>query len=167
MGKLKGKKKSNKEKNLRKKKKAKFKSRESKGNTIEKGHVMQTLCHEFKKKLNASPQQIVRAKHRRDERMLKRDMKNICKNLNNMCNKDEKNKESDDEEEEECLATVENLAKNVNDYLIINETSNNEPGFRFTRWQQRKFHQNVRKHKYKVVHNDVRDNDEDDEVMKK
>ena len=76
MGKLKGKKKSNKEKNLRKKKKAKFKSREreSKGNTIEKGHVMQTLCHEFKKKLNASPQQIVRAKHRRDERMLKRDM---------------------------------------------------------------------------------------------
>ena len=81
-------------------------------------------------------------------------------------NKDEKNKDSDDEEEE-CLATVENLAKNVNDYLIINETSNNEPGFRFTRWQQRKFHQNVRKHKNKVVHYDVRDNDEDDEVMKK
>ena len=166
MGKLKGKKKSNKEKNLRKKKKAKFKSRESKGDTIQKGHVMQTLCHEFKKlNYKASPQQIVRAKHRRDERMLKRDMKDLCKDLKSLCNKDEENKDSDDGEEEECFAAVENLAKKVDDYLIINENSNNEPGFRFTRWQQRKFHQNIRKHKYKVVHNDGHDND--DEVMKK
>ena len=32
--------------------------------------------------------------------------------------------------------------------LIINNDSF-EPGFRFTRWQQRKFHQNVRKQKIK------------------
>ena len=37
--------------------------------------------------------------------------------------------------------------KNVSDLIISNE--NNEPGFRHTRWQQRKFLQNVREKKIK------------------
>ena len=41
---------------------------------------LRTLCQQFKK-LNqtASPQEIVRAKHKRDQRRLDREMKDICK----------------------------------------------------------------------------------------
>ena len=55
--------------------------------------------------------------------------------------------EETNEDEEEGIATVENLSKNVSDLIISNE--NNEPGFRYTRWQQRKFMQNVRDQKIK------------------
>ena len=142
-----------KERNLKKKKKEKFKRKER--NAIEKPgdkttvvQSLRTLCQQFKK-LNqtASPQEIVRAKHKRDQKRLDREMKDICKMMVKQELTKTKEPESGEEEEEECVAAVENLSKNINDLIITND--NLEPGFRFTRWQQRKFQQNVRKQKIK------------------
>ena len=145
--------KKNKEKNSKRKKRAKFKShnpdqetfgtrKEAKKKTAQS---LKILCEEFSK-LNhtASTRDIVRAKQKRDRRVLDKDLKDLCKTMNTMCDKKEETKE---EGEEECFAEVENLAKNVNDLIISND--NFDPGFRFTRWQQRKFHQNVRMQKIK------------------
>jgi len=156
--------KKNKEKNSKKKKRAKFKShnpdheifgarKETKKKTAQS---LKILCEEFSR-LNhtASTRDIVRAKQKRDRRVLDKDLKDLCKTMNSMCNKKEETKE---EGEEECFAEVENLAKNVSDLLISND--NFEPGFRFTRWQQRKFHQNVRMQKIKYKY--TADDDEDE-----
>ena len=151
--------KKNKEKNSKKKKRAKFKSHnpdheffcgKKKDVAKKTAQSLKLLCEEFSK-LNhtASTRDIVRAKLRRDRRSLDKDLKDLCKTMNSMCNKDETKEE--EEEEEECFAEVENLAKNVNDLIISNDSF--EPGFRFTRWQQRKFHQNVRKQKIKYNYN--------------
>merc|ERR1712241_1542088 len=101
-----------------------------------------SLNLKFRKlKATATPQAIVRAKLKRDQRLLEKDMKDLCKDVKKLF----KSSEDTNEEEEEGVATVENLSKNVNDLIISNE--NNEPGFRYTRWQQRKFLQNVREKK--------------------
>lgn len=152
--------KKNKEKNSRKKKRAKFKSHnpgqevlgKNKEASKKTAQSLKVLCEEFSR-LNhtASTRDIVRAKQRRDRRVLDKDLKHLCKTMNSMCNKDE----TKVDEEEECFAEVENLAKNVNDLIISNDSL--EPGFRFTRWQQRKFHQNVRMQKIKYNYN----NDDD------
>ena len=148
--------KKNKEKNAKKKKRAKFKSSTSdldclvggqkpkREATKKTAQSLKILCEEFSR-LNhtASTRDIVRAKQKRDRRVLDKDLKDLCKTMNSMCNKEETKEDGD----EECFAEVENLAKNVNDLIISND--NFEPGFRFTRWQQRKFHQNVRMQKIK------------------
>ena len=150
--------KKNKEKNSKKKKRAKFKSHipnndvfcgKKKEVAKKTAQSLKLLCEEFSK-LNhtASTRDIVRAKLRRDRRSLDKDLKDLCKTMNSMCNNKAETKEDG---EEECFAEVENLAKNVNDLIISNDSF--EPGFRFTRWQQRKFHQNVRKQKIKYNYN--------------
>lgn len=145
--------KKHKERNLKKKKKEKFKRKErsatdKSGDTTTVVQSLSTLCQQFKK-LNqtASPQEIVRAKHKRDQRRLDREMKDICKMMVKQELTKTKDHDSGEEEEEECFAAVENLSKNINDLIITND--NLEPGFRFTRWQQKKFQQNVRKQKIK------------------
>ena len=145
--------KSNKEKNLKKKKKAKFKSKDKSYNEKcqDSEKAVNSLCYEFQK-LNkskvASPQQIIKAKHRRDQRMLDRNVKGLCRDLDKMFQKTSNNEGTNKEkEEEECFAAVENLSKNISDLIITNE--NHEPGFRFTRWQQRRFQQVTRRQKIK------------------
>lgn len=155
--------KKNKEKNSKKKKRAKFKSHNPDQEVFGKNKEaskktalsLKVLCEEFSR-LNhtASTRDIVRAKQRRDRRVLDKDLKNLCKTMNSMCHKEE----TKEDEEEECFAEVEDLAKNVND-LIISNNDNLEPGFRFTRWQQRKFHQNVRTQKIKYNYNNDDDAD--------
>ena len=146
-----------KERNLKKKKKEKFKKKErcALADSVDKSgdnatvvQSLRTLCQQFKK-LNqtASPQEIVRAKHKRDQRRLDREMKDICKMMVKQELTKAKEPESEGENEEECIAVVENLSKNIEDLIITND--NLEPGFRFTRWQQRKFQQNIRKQKIK------------------
>merc|ERR1739838_970262 len=61
------------------------------------------------------------------------DLNGLCKDLENMFKK----KTNVMEEEKECFAKVENLAQNIEELTISNE--NYEPGFRFTRDQQKKF----------------------------
>ena len=79
-------------------------------------------------------------------------MKDLCKDVKKLF----KSGEETNEEDEEGIASVENLSKNVSDLIISNE--NNEPGFRYTRWQQRKFLQKVRDQKIKYKY-------EEDEKM--
>ena len=160
--------KKNKEKNLKKKKKAKMKSNSSdqeifrskrmRENERKTAQSLKTLCHEFRK-LNhtASTRDIVQAKQRRDRRVMDKELKDLCKNMKSMCNK-----ESIVSDEEECFAKVESLAQNVSDLIISND--NFEPGFRFTRWQQRKFHQNVRRRKIKY-NNDGDEKDMENSVI--
>ena len=103
-----------------------------------------SLNLKFRKlKPSATPQAIVRAKLKRDQRLLEKEMKDLCKDVKKLF----KSSEDNNEEEEEGIAAVENLSRNVSDLIISNE--NNEPGFRYTRWQQRKFLQNVRDQKIK------------------
>jgi len=149
--------KKNKEKNSKKKKRAKFKSHnpdqevfgKKKEASQKTAQSLKVLCEEFSR-LNhtASTRDIVRAKQRRDRKVLDKDLKNLCRTMNSMCNKED----TKQDEDEECFAEVENLAKNVNDLIISKD--NLESGFRFTRWQQRKFHQNVRMQKIKYNYTD-------------
>ena len=144
--------KKNKEKNLRKKKKEKSKRRRNESDINSESDSaapstktseqksMSSVSREFMKlKATATPQAIVRAKLKRDQRLLERDMKDLCKNVTKLFKTmpdDEK-----EHEEEEHIAEVETLSKNVGDLIISND--NPEPGFHYTRWQQRKFLQKV------------------------
>ena len=113
-------------------------------NTSDRPDSISSLNLKFRKlKASATPQAIVRAKLKRDQRLLEKEMKDLCKDVKKLF----KSSEETNEEEEEGIAVVENLSKNVSDLIISNE--NNEPGFRYTRWQQRKFMQNVRDQKIK------------------
>jgi len=154
--------KKNKDKNLRKKKKEKSKRRRKEQEKssdsdspapapcIKKsdGRMISSLNLEFRKlKATASPQAIVRAKLKRDQRLLERDMKDLCKDVTKLF----KTSNKEEEEEEEHFAEVENLS-NVEDLIISND--NPEPGFHYTRWQQRKFLQKVRDKKIKYNYED-------------
>ena len=111
-----------------------------------------SLNLKFRKlKASATPQAIVRAKLKRDQRLLEKEMKDLCKDVKKLF----KSGEETNEEDEEGFAAVENLSKNVSDLIISNE--NNEPGFRYTRWQQRKFTQKVRDQKIKYKYEETED----------
>ena len=103
----------------------------------------------------------MKAKHRRDQRLLDRNVKDLCRDLDKMFQKSSNNEAEKEAEEEECFAAVENLSKNINDLIITNE--NHEPGFRFTRWQQRRFQQMTRKQNIKYKFNNDDDVDFEDE----
>ena len=154
--------KKNKEKNMKRKKKEKAKrrlksqekssekaskscpTRNQQKHSSDRQDSITSLNLKFRKlKASATPQAIVRAKLKRDQRLLEKEMKDLCKNVNKLF----KSSKETNEEGEEGFAAVENLSKNVSDLIISNE--NNQPGFRFTRWQQRKFLQNVRDQKIK------------------
>lgn len=154
--------KKNKEKNLRKKKKEKSKRRrkesDKKSESDSAAPSIKTSDHKsissvrrkfMKLKATATPQAIVRAKLKRDQRLLERDMKDLCKDVTKLFKTmpdDEK-----EHEEEEHFAEVETLSKNVGDLIISNDCP--EPGFHYTRWQQRKFLQKVpdKKIRYKYT----------------
>ena len=152
--------KKNKDKNLRKKKKEKSKRRrkdqekgsdsDSPGPSVRKSDHkrMSSLNLEFRKlKATATPQAIVRAKLKRDQRLLERDMKDLCKDVTKLFKTSLGVEDEKEQEEEEHFAEVENLSRNVEDLIISND--NPEPGFHYTRWQQRKFLQKVRDKKIK------------------
>merc|ERR1712212_89096 len=126
----------NKKQNLRKRKKTKFYSKESRTAALNStqsedlNQSVNSICRE-RRKMNTS-QVIVKAKLRRDEKRITKDINGLCKDLEEMFNK-----KNNVMEEEECFAKVENLAQTVEDLTISNE--NFEPGFRFTRDQQKKF----------------------------
>ena len=152
----------NKEKNMRKKKKEKLKKKlknqeqedsDSTSTTKRSDHrSINSLNLRFKKlKATATPQAIVRAKLKRDQRLLEKEMKDLCKDVKKLF-KTSADSSEDKDEEEEGFAAVENLSKNVNDLIISNE--NPEPGFQYTRWQQRKFLQRVRDQKIKYKYED-------------
>ena len=147
--------KKNKEKNLKKKKLAKFKRSSEHSRVKEKKHqsnkIVTSLCVGLEKSVKlASPREIVRAKHRRDNKQFQNNVNDLCDDLDQMC------KKHDDDGEEECFAEVETLSRNINDLIISND--NNEPGFRFTRSQQKKFQQNIRRQKIKYKFQDDADN---------
>ena len=138
----------NKDKNLKKKKKEKFrrklKTKEDSLHAKTNDRSVSSLNVEFRKlKASATPQAIVRAKLKRDQRLLEKEMKDLCKDVKKLFKSSDGTSESKDEEE--CFAEVENLSKNVSDLIISNE--NPEPGFHYTRWQQKKFMQRVRDQK--------------------
>merc|ERR1739838_941162 len=127
----------NKKQNLRKKKKTKSYSKESRTAALNStqsedlNQSVNSICRELRK-MNTS-QVIVKAKLRRDEKRITKDINGLCKDLEDMFKK----KTNVMEEEKECFAKVENLAPNIEELTISNE--NYEPGFRFTRDQQKKF----------------------------
>ena len=96
--------KKNKEKNSKKKKRAKFKSHnldqevfgKKKEASQKTAQSLKVLCEEFSR-LNhtASTRDIVRAKQRRDRRVLDKDLKNLCKTMNSMCNKEDTKQDED------------------------------------------------------------------------
>ena len=161
----------NKEKNIKKKKKEKAKRKlkfqeksseatsksvpnrhKQAANTADRQGSITSLNLKFRKlKASATPQAIVRAKLKRDQRLLEKEMKDLCKDVKKLF----KSGEETNEEDEEGFAAVENLSKNVSDLIISNE--NNEPGFRYTRWQQRKFTQKVRDQKIKYKYEETED----------
>ena len=134
----------NKEKNLKKKKKLKHKKK-----IIGKGETKHYSHNQFKKSLDilcsqmtklnqtATPRDIVKAKHMRDERLLNRDIGSICKDFTKMCKQNQESKNQETESDtEECFAAVENLSRNVSDLYISADT--HQPGFKLQRWQKRK-----------------------------
>ena len=142
--------KKNKVQNLRKKKKSKNKNKD-KSEALSDRDVklkISNICDDFKN--ISTSQAIVKNKINRDKKRLDRDMSGLCKDLKKMLKSTEKHTE--DESDEECVAVVENLSKNIEDLIITNE--NFEPGFKFTRWQQKKFHQKVSCSKIQYNHDD-------------
>ena len=157
--------KKNKEKNLKKKKLAKFKRSSEHSCVKEKKHqsnkIVTSLCVGLEKSVKlASPREIVRAKHRRDNKQFQNNVNDLCDDLDQMCKKHD---DDDDDGEEECFAEVETLSRNINDLIISND--NHEPGFRFTRSQQKKFQQNIRRQKIKYKFQDDDDADNLDEEL--
>eukprot|EP00092_Neocalanus_flemingeri_P021711 GFUD01023549.1.p1 GENE.GFUD01023549.1~~GFUD01023549.1.p1 ORF type:complete len:160 (-),score=47.93 GFUD01023549.1:596-1075(-) len=141
----------NKVQNLRKKKKGKCRKKE-KLEDSEDTNVQQKvndICDEFKK--ISTSQAIVKNKLKKDKKRLEKDMGRLCKDLKKMLKSGDK--QTKDESDEECVAEVENLSKNIEDLIITNE--NYEPGFKFTRWQQKKFQLKVRESKIQYNHEDL------------
>ena len=138
----------NKVQNLRKKKKVKSRNKE-KTDDVSVERKVNTICEEFKN--ISTSQAIVKNKLKRDKRRLDKDMSGLCKDLKKLL-KSSKNS-CDEENNETCFPVIENLSKNVEDLLISNE--NYEPGFKFTRWQQKKFHKDVRESKIQYDHDEA------------
>ena len=140
----------NKVQNLRKKKKVKSRNKEKPEVSVDRNlkQKINTICDEFKN--ISTSQAIVKNKLKRDKRRLDKDMSGLCKDLKKMLKSSEKH--SKDESDEECFPVIENLARNVEDLLISNE--NYEPGFKFTRWQQKKFQQKVCDSKIQYNHDE-------------
>jgi len=149
----------NKDKNLRKKKKEKFKRKYrdqaqeedlcAVSNQKSDHKSISSLNLEFRKlKATATPRAIVRAKLKRDQRLLEKDMKDLCKDVNKLFKSSDETTE--DKEGEEDFAAVEDLSKNVSDLIISND--NPEPGFQYTKGQQKRFLQKVRDQKIKYKH---------------
>jgi len=129
----------NKVQNLRKKKKVKSRNKE-KSNTLAYRNLKQKvniICEEFKK--ISTSQAIVKSKLKKDKRKLDRDMSLLCKDLKHLNTSTAPN--DDDCEDKTCFPVIENLSKNVSELLISSD--NYVPGFKFTRWQQRKLHKRV------------------------
>merc|ERR1711913_65936 len=102
---------------MRKKKKEKLKKKlknqeqedsDSTSTTKRSDHrSINSLNLRFKKlKATATPQAIVRAKLKRDQRLLEKEMKDLCKNVNKLF----KSSKETNEEGEEGFAAVENLS---------------------------------------------------------
>merc|ERR1712107_933648 len=104
-----------------------------------------------------------RAKHRRDNKQFQNNVNDLCDDLDQMCKKHDDDDDDDSDAEEECFAEVETLSRNINDLIISND--NNEPGFRFTLSQQKKFQQNIRRQKIKYKFQDDDDADNLDEEL--
>eukprot|EP00090_Calanus_glacialis_P032581 TRINITY_DN53983_c0_g1_i1.p1 TRINITY_DN53983_c0_g1~~TRINITY_DN53983_c0_g1_i1.p1 ORF type:complete len:160 (-),score=48.34 TRINITY_DN53983_c0_g1_i1:97-576(-) len=140
----------NKVQNLRKKKKVKSRNKEKPEVSTDKNlkQKINTICDEFKN--ISTSQAIVKNKLKKDKRRLDSDMSGLCKDLKKMLKSSEKH--SKDESDEECFPVIENLSRNVEDLLISNE--NYEPGFKFTRWQQKKFQQKVCDSKIQYNHDE-------------
>jgi len=138
----------NKVQNLRKKKKTKSRNKEKPEVLTVKNfrQKISNICDDLKN--ISTSQAIVKNKLKKDKKRLDRDMSGLCKGLKKLLNSTEK--QSKDESDEECVALVENLSRNVEDLVITNE--NYEPGFKFTRWQQKKFQQKVSNSKIQYNH---------------
>lgn len=140
----------NKVQNLRKKKKVKSRNKEKKESTNDKTlkQKVNSICEEFKK--ISTSQAIVKNKLKKDKKKLDKDISGLCENLQLLKTSNNDIPEGDDET---CFPVIENLSKNVAELLI--NTEDYAPGFKFTRWQQRKLHRRVleRKIQYTFQHN--------------
>ena len=150
----------NKDKNLKKKKKTKHKTKlysvDSRTHCVKDPQKyscskfakdLSSLCQQFKifNQKAASPKDIFRAKHLRDQKLLNNDVDSICDNFEQLCGGTSETNNVNNKEEE-CFAEVENLSKNVNDLFI--STDNLQPGFQFSSWQKKKInYRNRRKNK--------------------
>ena len=140
--------KGNKARNLKKKKKSKAKNKKENGSVAmsEKQfeHRMMAMCKEFKRVCTSKA--IVTHKLHREKRKHDRDMSELCKDLKYLLKFNLKTdnvvSSADVESEDVVYPVVEDLSKNVQDLIISNQ--NFEPGFKFTRWQQKKFLQKIR-----------------------
>jgi len=129
----------NKVQNLRKKKKVKSRNKEKTNSNTDRNlkQKLNTICEEFKK--ISTSQAIVKNKLKRDKRKLDKDMSYLCEDMKQL--NTSTTQKDDDGNDETCFPVIENLSKNVSELLISSD--NYEPGFKFTRWQQRKLHKRV------------------------
>ena len=144
-------KKTNVERNLKKKKKMKINEKKAeKAMNRDVNKKLDVICDSFKK--ISTTQAIVRQKLKQDERRLKSDLKDICKNLERVL--DTKDEGCDDDVEE--VAVVEDLSSRVEDLMLSREELA-RPGFVYTRWQQRKFTDRLKLLKHRRVIKDEED----------
>merc|ERR1712059_197317 len=136
-----GKRRNNKAQNLKKKKMRRAKAIEEEGRKERELKKVcdpdeEDLCKSLRKvsvPIISTTQAVFKAKLREeDQKRVNKDLKSICKDLENMLSHNQ-----EDEKDQECFAEVENLSKNVEELLI--GTENYEPGFRFSKWQQKQF----------------------------
>jgi len=140
--------KGNKARNLKRKKKNKAKNKKENEsvamNEKQFEYNMMSMCKEFKKVCTSKA--IVANKLHREKRKHDRDMSELCKDLKYLLKSNLKSdnviSSADADSEDVTYPVVEDLSKNVQDLIISNE--NFEQGFRFTRWQQKKFFQRIR-----------------------
>ena len=137
--------KTNVERNLRKKKKMKRNEKKAeKAMNRDVNKKLDVICDSFKN--ISTTQAIVRQKLKQDERRLKSDMTDICKDLERVL--DTKADGCDDGVEE--VAVVEDLSSRVEDLMLSREELA-RPGFVYTRWQQRKFTDRLKLIKHRRV----------------